>query len=308
LVPFYVHSRLSHKTLPSPSTIFSFCAKLPFSSALSAFFSSCRFSHLPPMSSSITSADNGRSFFEHPSHADNMDSAFVHPRPAPLLPSPPSSRSACSTPEGFVLPVIPPVHEPFVVAIDSHGHRQLPRVSDAPLSVDDHRVLKLVRDIPVVAQKCYDCAEKAIDCSFTEAGIPCSPCAILGMPDCRWSDPHWFMEHLRRKRDHYLLEERDALVMSVRENRLAPSLFQREFERAQSWFYSGAQGAISRFLVNSHATHDIAVRGYHALAAASTDPATLLRFLSLGSETGIHPIILQLVAERVQALFVTMSS
>jgi hypothetical protein len=196
------------------------------------------------------SVNNGRSFFDHPSHADCMDSALVHPRPAPLPPSPPSSRSACSTPEGFVLPVIPPPHEPLVVAIDPHGHRQLPRVSDAPLNVDDHRVLRLVRDFPVVrlvyslfsfrflttpffqvTQKCYDCAEKAIDCSFTEAGIPCSPCTLLGVPDCRWSDPHWFMENLRRKRDHYLLEERDELIKSVRENRLAPSLFRKFFSR-----------------------------------------------------------------------------
>jgi hypothetical protein len=51
------------------------------------------------------------------------------------------------------------------------------------------------------------------------------------VPDCRWLDPHWFMDNLRRKRDQYLLEERDELVKSVCENRLAPSLFRKFFSR-----------------------------------------------------------------------------
>ncbi|KAF8190676.1 hypothetical protein K438DRAFT_1763125 [Mycena galopus ATCC 62051] len=245
-------------------------------------------------SSSNTSANNGASFFDHPS-------------PAPSVPAP-ASHSTSSSPEGFVIPAIPPVHDPLVVTRDAHGHRQLPHVSNTPLHVDDSRVLKLVQPRPMIVAKCLDCAEKAINCSFMEAGIPCPPCAVLRIPDCTWSDPFWFIENLQRSRDQYLLDERDALVKSVQEGRLAPSLFEREFERAQGWFYSGAQGAISRFLLNSQATRDTAVRGYHALAAASTDPATLLRFLSLGSDTGIHPLVLQVVAEHVLSLYVVMTS
>jgi hypothetical protein len=60
---------------------------------------------------------------------------------------------------------------------------------------------------------------------FTEAGIPCPPCSVLGIPNCDWTDPFWFMENLQRCRDLYLLDEREELVKSVKENRLAPSLF-----------------------------------------------------------------------------------
>ncbi|KAJ7143220.1 hypothetical protein C8R43DRAFT_1124456 [Mycena crocata] len=245
-------------------------------------------------SSSDSSSASARSFFDHP-------------RPAP--PPPTSSiRSTRSTPEGFVLPSIPPANDPLVVSYDAHGHRQLPRVSDSPLAVDDGRVLKLVEHQPMVVPKCANCAELAVPCSFTEAGVPCPPCSILGVPDCSWSDPFWFMENLQQCRDLYLLDERDALVKAVQDNHLAPSLFEREFERAKSWFYAGAQGAMTRFLLNSQATRNIAARGYHSLAAASTDPALLLRFLSLGTETRIHPLVLQIVAERVQTLFAAMLS
>ncbi|KAJ7309350.1 hypothetical protein DFH08DRAFT_823522 [Mycena albidolilacea] len=247
-----------------------------------------------PSSSSDHSADSGRSFFDHP-------------RQAPLPPTP-ASRSARSTPEGFVLPVVPPVNDPLVVTRDAHGHRRLPNVSDSPLSVDDGRVLKLVQHHPMVIPKCANCAEMAVECTFTEAGIPCPPCSVLGIPDCDWADPFWFIENLQRCRDLYLLDERNELVKSVKDNRLAPSLFEREFERVQSWFYSGAQGAMSRFLINSHATRNIAVQGYQSLASASTDPTLLLRFLSLGAETQVHPLVLQVVAERVQSLFFSSST
>ncbi|KAJ7860721.1 hypothetical protein B0H14DRAFT_3621641 [Mycena olivaceomarginata] len=248
-----------------------------------------------PASSSDRSDDSSRSIFEHP-------------RPAPLPPSSSSSRSARSTPEGFVLPVIPPSDDPLVVTQDARGRPQLPRVSDSPLHVDDGRVLKLAKYHPMIVPKCASCAEMGVNCSFSEAGIPCPPCAVLGIPDCDWSDPFWLMENLQRCRDLYLLDERDTLVKSVQDNRLAPSLFDREFERVQAWFYSGAQGAISRFLINSHATHGLALRGYRSLAAASTDPSLLLRFLSLGTEAHIHPSVLEVVTERVQSFFHSMLS
>ncbi|KAJ7442986.1 hypothetical protein FB451DRAFT_1296469 [Mycena latifolia] len=245
-------------------------------------------------SASDSSANSGRSLFDHP-------------RQAPL-PPPSVAHSARSTPEGFILPVIPPANDPLIVTRDSHGHRQLPHVSDAPLSMDDGRVLKLVQHQPMIIPKCANCAEMGVDCSFSEAGIPCPPCSVLGIPDCNWADPFWFIENLQRCRNLFLLDERDALVKSVNDNHLSPSLFDREFKRAQSWFYSGAQGAISRFMLNSRATRDIAVHGYHSLAAASSDPSVLLRFLSLGVETRIHLLVLQVVTERLQLIFQSMSS
>ncbi|KAJ7664840.1 hypothetical protein B0H17DRAFT_1143519 [Mycena rosella] len=227
----------------------------------------------------------------------------------PLVPPPPPpSASSRSTPEGFILPTIPPIPDPLVVIRDSRGHRVLPDVSLMPLPVTDGRVTKLVESHPMVVPKCANCAEMGVDCTFSEAGIPCPPCAVLGIPNCDWTDPFWLMENLRRCRDLYLRDERDELVQSVKDNRLPASLFDREFERAERWFYSGAQGAITRFLLNSYATRDLALHGYRALAASSTDASTLLRFLALGVETHVHPVILQAVGARLQDLFSAMLS
>jgi hypothetical protein len=65
-------------------------------------------------------------------------------------PPPPSTCSARLTPEGFVLPPIPPTNKPLFVTHDAHGHRQLPTVSDTPLPVDDTRVRHLVEYNPAV--------------------------------------------------------------------------------------------------------------------------------------------------------------
>ncbi|KAJ7821888.1 hypothetical protein B0H14DRAFT_3471185 [Mycena olivaceomarginata] len=247
-----------------------------------------------PASSSDRSDDSGRSIFEHP-------------RPAPLPPSSSSSRSARSTPEGF----------------DARGRPQLPRVSDSPLHVDDGRVLKLAKYHPMIVPKCASCAEMGVNCSFSEAGIPCPPCAVLGIPDCDWSDPFWLMENLQRCRDLYFLDERDTLVKSVQDNRLAPSLFGNSSESRLgstvvpkalspiSWYVpisSPCSPGLLRLQINSHATHGLALRGYRSLAAASTDPSLLLRFLSLGAEAHIHPSVLEVVTERVQSFFHSMLS
>ncbi|KAJ7333496.1 hypothetical protein DFH08DRAFT_966314 [Mycena albidolilacea] len=245
-----------------------------------------------PAPSSCASNDSGRSFFDHP-------------RPAP---STPSSRSARSTPEGLVIPPIPPTNDPLVVTLDTHGHRVFLRVSDAPLQVDSSHVRRLVQFNAAPVPKCANCAELAIDCSFVEAGIPCPPCAILGIPDCDWTNPYWFAQNLRHCRDAYIRHERDSLVTAVREDHLAPSLFEREFERVQVWFYASAQGAITRFLLNARATRDLAVRGYGALANASTDVAHLLRFLAIATESRMHPLTLQIVANRVQTIIASMMS
>ncbi|KAJ7140330.1 hypothetical protein C8R43DRAFT_1109632, partial [Mycena crocata] len=281
-----------HKAPPPPPLCLSsrYPATLGFSPTL-PFLVHTPFFAMP--SSSSESSNSGRS-------------AFDHPRRAP--PPPPSSRSARSSPEGFVLPLLPPSNDPLVVSLDDHGHRQLPHVSDSPLGVEDGRVTKLVEHNAMVVPKCANCAELGVSCSFTEAGIPCPPCMVLGIPDCHWADPYWFVENLRTCRDAYLFGERDDLVKAVQEDRLSPSLFEREFERAQSWFYSGAQGAITRFVINSRATRDTAVRGYHSLAAASSDPSTLLRFLTLGVETRVHPSVLGVVADRLQTFIQAMLS
>ncbi|KAJ6536516.1 hypothetical protein DFH09DRAFT_1324547 [Mycena vulgaris] len=238
--------------------------------------------------------------------ADSACSFFDLPRPAPPPLSSSQSAKSSLSPEGFRLPILPPPNDPLVVTRDSNGHCQLSHVSDSALGVEDARVLKLVQHQPMVLPKCANCAEMGIECTFSEAGIPCPPCSVLSIPDCRWAGPFWFIENLQRCRDLYLLDERDELVKAVRDNRLAPSLFEREFERVQDWFYSGAQGAIARFYPAYH--RDIAIWGYHSIAAASNDPTLLLRFLALGMESRVHPLVLHVVADRVQSFFGSLLS
>ncbi|KAJ7088181.1 hypothetical protein C8R44DRAFT_445112 [Mycena epipterygia] len=201
------------------------------------------------------------------------------------------------------MPQIPPPDCPLKVTRDAHGHRQLPIISDHPLPVDHERVKKLVKYRIDVVAKCANCAELAVECDFSESGIPCPPCAILGIPDCNYADPYFFMANLAHRRDMYLHEERTVLSVAVRDNFLAPSQFDREYQRASEWFYSAAQGAITRFVLNCHATGGLALRGYQRLAESSTDAGLLSRFLALGHDARIHPSVLQTVADRLQALF-----
>ncbi|KAJ7447836.1 hypothetical protein FB451DRAFT_1558567 [Mycena latifolia] len=236
-----------------------------------------------------------------PYERDYLLPLFSAPRPAPL-PSPRSSRSS-PPPQGFVVPPIPPRDCPLSIIIDEAGHRRLPLVSGNPLPVDHERVRKLVRHRLDITAKCANCAEMAIDCEFFEAGVPCPPCVVLGIPDCQFADPHDFMLNLRHRRDAHFLHEREVLCAAVRDNQLAPSLFEREYEHACSWFYSAAQGAISRFLINCHSTGQLAFRGYQALAASSTDASMLSRFLSFGHDARIHPSVLRAVVDRLQVLF-----
>ncbi|KAJ7934267.1 hypothetical protein B0H13DRAFT_1855439 [Mycena leptocephala] len=250
---------------------------------------------------------------------------FSSPRLAPAPNGPASVRSHHSSPppEGFVVPQIPPPNCPFRVTRDTHGHRRLPLVSENPLPVDHEHVMKLIKYRVDVVAKCANCAELAVDCDFSEAGIPCPPCAILGIPDCNYADPYFFVANLAHRRDMYLHDERTVLCAAVRDNYLAPSQFgtspclpvfphsadlllEREYERASAWFYSAAQGAITRFLVNCHATGGLALRGYQCLAESSTDAALLSRFLTLGHDAHIHPSVLQVVADRLQSMFLSL--
>lgn len=68
------------------------------------------------------------------------DSIFETPRAAP---SPPSTRSSPS-PQGFIVPRVPPPNCPLHVTAGPDGP-ELPRVSDSPLAVDDERVTRLIK-------------------------------------------------------------------------------------------------------------------------------------------------------------------
>ncbi|KAJ7449205.1 hypothetical protein FB451DRAFT_1187303 [Mycena latifolia] len=249
-----------------------------------------------------------------PSSSDSVPllPLFSSPRPAPVPFGPASIGSSHSSPppEGFVMPQIPPPNCPLRVT-HHNGHRQLPHVSDNPLPVDHERVMKLIKYRDVVA-KCANCAELAIDCDFSEAGIPCPPCAVLGIPDCNYADPYFFVSNLANRRDAYLHDEHAVLCAAVCDNHLAASQFGmslcllREYERASAWFYSAAQGAITRFLVNCHATGGLAFRGYQRLAESSTDTGLLSRFLVFGHDARIHPSVLQAVADRLYSLFFSL--
>ncbi|KAJ6628092.1 hypothetical protein B0H10DRAFT_2428963 [Mycena sp. CBHHK59/15] len=223
---------------------------------------------------------------------------FSSPRPAPL-PTSMSSRSSPS-PQGFIVPQIPPCDCPLSITIDDAGHRRLPLVSSNLLPPDHECVRKLIRHRLDITAKCANCAELAIDCEFLEAGVPCPPCAVLGIPDCQFADPYDFMMNLRNRRNAHFLHEREVLCAAVCDNKLAPSVFEREYEHASAWFYSAAQG-----LLADSCTGRLAFRGYQALAASSTDASLLSRFLAFGHDAHIHPSVLRAVVDRLQVLFLS---
>ncbi|KAJ7816101.1 hypothetical protein B0H13DRAFT_435624 [Mycena leptocephala] len=230
---------------------------------------------------------------------------FHNPRTPPPVPhtSSPKSSSSGSSIEGFVLPLIPPPNDPLRIILDPHGHRQLPRVSDNALPVDHERVTSLSKYRIDVTAKCASCAELAIECEFSESGIPCAPCAVLAVPDCDFSDPYFLVANLAHRRDLYLHEERASLYAAAQNNQISPAQFEREYERSMNWFYAAAQGAITRFLINSRATASLALRGYRMLAESSVDAGLLSRFLTIAHESHMHPLVLQVVADRLHTLF-----
>ncbi|KAJ7176541.1 hypothetical protein C8R46DRAFT_1213117 [Mycena filopes] len=229
------------------------------------------------------------------------NSLFSSPRPAPLPPT--ASAYLSPSPEGFVVPRIPLRDCPLRITLDERGHHILPHVSDHPLSVDHERVTRLAKYRVNVNAKCANCAEMAIKCHFVESGIPCPPSAVLGIPDCRFADLYDFMVNLADHRDQYLHEERATLIAAVKDNHLAPSQFDREYDCAAAWFYAAAEGAMTRFVINCHATSGLTLRGYRSLAASSTDAGLLSRFLAIEHESQMHPSVLQAVADRLQGLF-----
>ncbi|KAJ7707350.1 hypothetical protein B0H17DRAFT_1191865 [Mycena rosella] len=184
---------------------------------------------------------------------------FTSARPAP---TPPPLSISSGSPQGFVIPSIPPPNCPLSITIDEADHRCLPVVSNNLLPLDHEHVWKLIRHCADISAKCTNCAEMAIDCEFYEAGVPCPPCAVLGIPDCAFADPYDFMFNLANRRDAHLIRERDILCAAIRDNHLTPFQFEHEYEHTSAWFYSAAQGTISRFLINSHSTAELASRGY----------------------------------------------
>ncbi|KAF8146153.1 hypothetical protein K438DRAFT_1870450, partial [Mycena galopus ATCC 62051] len=211
--------------------------------------------------------------------------------------STPPSESSGYIPGGFFVPTIPLCNDPLGITNDGG----LRNVSSHPLSVDEPCVEHLIK-CRVVNRKCYSYAEKAIECQYEEAGLPCNACTLLGIHDCNYLSAFLFAEVLRHQHNKHLSEERDSLVRMVHNKQLTHSRFDREYQHAQNWFYAAMQGVIIRFHLNTNTTFDIAHRGYFALTAAAPNPVLLLQFLSLGTHIHIHPWILQMVSECVFAM------
>ncbi|KAJ7215469.1 hypothetical protein GGX14DRAFT_562681 [Mycena pura] len=227
-------------------------------------------------------------------------SPLIAPRPAPRPPV--DADDSDLSFDSFLIPRISPPEDPLK-RLDAREHWGLPHLSDTPLDVTDPHVVRMVEDRNDPLAKCSPCAQFGTECQYSEAGIPCPPCVVLGVPDCEFADPDFFLQNLRHARDAYLHGERVALSKAVQNNQLASSRFAREYGRAEAWFYSCAQGAINRFRINKRATQDVALRGYASLAAACTDPGLLARFITFGYETHIHPIVLHAVADRLLFVF-----
>ncbi|KAJ6540940.1 hypothetical protein B0H10DRAFT_2245124 [Mycena sp. CBHHK59/15] len=226
---------------------------------------------------------------------------FSSPRPAPL-PTSMSSRSSPS-PQGFIVPQIPPRDCPLSITIDDAGHRRLPLVSSNPLPPDHERVRKLIRHRLDITAKCANCAELAIDSEFFEAGVPCPPCAVLGIPDCQFADPYDFMMNLRNRRDaHFLHEPRSSVLLFATTNLPLPS------SNASTNMLPHGSTPRHKALLADSCTGRLAFRGYQALAASSTDASLFSRFLAFGHDARIHPSVLRAVADRLQLSTILLTS
>ncbi|KAJ7838080.1 hypothetical protein B0H14DRAFT_3459692 [Mycena olivaceomarginata] len=155
------------------------------------------------------------------------DHSFTAPRPAPAPPvSSLGSTNSSPSPEGFIVPHIPP---PTILSASF----AMPGPLAAPPPFGDRRFMSTIAALMRSAAAVPSLASTA---NSARPGLPCPPCNVLGVPDCTFADPDFFMENVGHARDAFLYEERSALCAAVHNNQL-PS-FNREYTKAQSWFYS----------------------------------------------------------------------
>ncbi|KAF7338807.1 hypothetical protein MSAN_02203400 [Mycena sanguinolenta] len=207
-------------------------------------------------------------------------SIFGSPRPAPPAPSPSDDI------QGFVVPVIPPPDCPLHMVATPDG-LHLPRVS-ANAHPPTHRRVPALNYLPCQSRGASRHPLPSVR-SFRHSRLSLRrsrrlPLSSQASPDAVFRD------------------ERTALVNAVHDNHLPASLFAWEYGRATAHFYSAAQGAIDRFIINYNATHRLSLRGYRALANATTDAGLLSRFMALGAETQVHRSVLQVVANRLLSI------
>ncbi|KAK7043301.1 hypothetical protein R3P38DRAFT_2883486 [Favolaschia claudopus] len=233
------------------------------------------------------------------------DSPRAAPRPLPNVPvsAVPASASSDSTrsSQRAMNPPVPARIDPLRVNIDENGHRQLPFVSHNPLHIEHDRVMRLIKYRPVAAQ-CSNCSEAGTMCDHKEWGIPCSSCAASGCPDCDYNNPYGFVAILHHYRDGYLHAKHNALRTAVESGQLTPSGFDREYENSVAGFYAAAQGAITRFMLNHRATHDLMVRGIYHIIARCTDTAFLTQLLAVMHDK-LHPAAIQVILDRLNSIY-----
>ncbi|KAK7016826.1 hypothetical protein R3P38DRAFT_2635464 [Favolaschia claudopus] len=237
---------------------------------------------------------------------------YISPPAAPSLPPVPlpstspdstaSTNGSADSYAAFVYPIVPPPDDPFVLLHDG----TLPRVSRNPLPPNHERVETLTKYRARV-YKCANCAEGALCCRFDEAGKSCGPCAARGVPDCCFTEPGFLLDNLVARRDRYFNYERVTLANAVHAGSLHPSRFNIEYERAGAFFYSAAQGAINRFLMNSSTTKDLVYGGISDIMSSSDDPTFIIQFLSF-SHDKMHPRISLLAVERLHAVLTSCIS
>ncbi|KAK7001207.1 hypothetical protein R3P38DRAFT_2649831 [Favolaschia claudopus] len=217
------------------------------------------------------------------------------------LPRTPATTNSSNSSRAIIYPPIPPRPDPMRVTIDENGHRRLPFLSNNPLSVDHERVHRYITFRPYAA-KCSNCSEDRCSCDFTEHGRPCSACASTCRPDCDFVNPYGFIAVLAHYRDLYLHEEFKALRACVEAGQLSSSRLDREFERAAAWFYSGAQGAVTRFILNHRATDGMMLRGIFHIVSSITDTGLLTQFLAVMHDK-LHPAAIQVIVDRLNTIY-----
>ncbi|KAK7062308.1 hypothetical protein R3P38DRAFT_2597356 [Favolaschia claudopus] len=228
-------------------------------------------------------------------------------RPLPDVPTvAPAATIASASPAdglGYVLPAIPPDVEILVMGRDSQNHRHMPTVSERPAAVDSPQVLALMVYSAEPGCACFPCGENGVGCNRPEAGIGCFPCVSLANPSCDRADPEVFLANLRHARDGYLHIHRSRLANDVDTGILTAANFANQYQDVLDYWYSGAQAAITRYLINAHNFNALTFRGYRQIFAASTSVEALSQFIHFAYIARIHPSVLELAAERLKEIF-----
>ncbi|KAF7325849.1 hypothetical protein MKEN_00435600 [Mycena kentingensis (nom. inval.)] len=179
--------------------------------------------------------------------------------------------------------------------LDENGVYILPDLAPSSTSTSAPLVTSLLRYRTDVLRRCEPCAQRNIECSFVEYGLPCRDCGPNCRDACDWLDGDVMLHAVGRSRQLELDSFRRDLVLDTGDEDELGKF--RRFGAYVSELDSALLAAVERFKLNLAATQH-SFESMEMQARAEVDIGRLGRFIEL-AHGSMSPRILRAAAERV---------